>query len=300
MLHLDLSYQLRVRMEGGLPLDREHAARLSAALGSHQQPAHILTEYGAITDGGVFVPLYVSHLQSLLPSPLPLSLTVSSAHPLLCRLGQRVFGSPSEQGAVLQLSSDGEKLSLYSDETGFVSPERLLLLGCLDAFDQGEDVALPDWAPLAAHAVAKAHARRILRMSEDAPSDPGAQEQIARQRFSFDGMELAARILRCMATRGCTLSQLLQSLPPLATVTRTLSTDADPANVCLPEQSEQQGHLRIRRSFSGNRLILYAEAECLEAASELCHMAEQAIQRTDSLNQADATVPDFVQNSDAP
>ena len=94
---------------------------------------------GIITDGSVLKNIYLNDLKKILPDKSPFKITVSSSSGFSESFGSEKSGDE----IIIQLSPDGTKASLYSDKSGFISYSQLILLCCLEHFEQGHDEALP-------------------------------------------------------------------------------------------------------------------------------------------------------------
>lgn len=273
---------LRLLSQGGLPLTEVQEDALTHALDSRALVQIPHGEFGEIIRLDSAQALYEHALRHRFPALRRTDISVSTSDGRLRRLGAQLFGDGAEQsGLTLQLSADGRQLSLYSDQTGFVRAERVLLLCCLAVLEQEGCTALPADAPQAAEQIAQKTGGRLLRCSMDG-SCGEAREIALRQRFTTDGLYAAGVVLEYLAAHHLTLAAALEKIPKIHVARRILPAGAVPRRILHSlhgkerlSRSDERGVLSFRPSYSGKTVTVYAEAASMEAAEELFAEAER-------------------------
>ena len=269
---------LRCDARGLLPLT--DAQEQAICEGSSEQAR---TEYGSILDGKSLRLLYPVRVLSRLPEKISCLPEISTASPRLFDLAAEFFRGTSGMQVTLQLSADGRRVSVYTERTGWIFYEKLLMLVTMQHLRNGEDAALPYWMPQIAEQIAGRCGQRILRYaSRSDGSDQEARQLAADQGFTLDAMILCADFLRYLAEEKPDLERWLAELPPYYTVRRILRTERelDAAARCgsfmqtkqTPEglrAKDSRGTALLRPSRSGRSLTLLVEAANMETANEL-------------------------------
>lgn len=206
----------------------------------------------------------------------------------ISRLGGREGGQ-----LVLRVEPSGMRIEAET-QTGTVAYEKLLAVCCLNEMKNGRDIAVPYDAPEFLDTLAESCGRKAYRyLSTPADnSDSAARHLAAKQVFVRDGLFLAVKLLSVMKERGCTLEALLSELPEKYIVRKTVSINFSPSYLASLIGEENSG---IKNDFEGIKLIknsgrllivpergggtvrIFAEADTMEAADELCADVEDII-----------------------
>lgn len=241
------------------------------------------TEYGSIAADRTLSGIYAAQLRRRLPAQLPFQAEIRTASPLLDSVLRPVFAGGYGEAVTLRLSADGRHASLYSDDTGWLFYEKLLLMCAQYYLRQGQDLALPGWLPHIAEEMAESCGQHILRyaMHPDGKDTEARQLAIA-QGFTLDGAVLCAELLRICTETGMSLKEWAASLPDCYVVRRILRTHAaaDAALRCAPALHAEQvpdglrvktaaGEALLHPSRGGSAVSMLVEARSMEAASEL-------------------------------
>lgn len=219
--------------------------------------------------------LYLSELKSVLPINFAGSIVLSSKD-------QREKEIFSEAISGFDWSA-GEKLRFTIGKTvedttcefngGRLTYEQLLLLSCRSHYSDGENVVLPERAPLVCDEYAKDAGCSVFRLS---PSDRGELSQ-----FSFDPLFLIADTVRYLAKREISASVALSELPDICYYHRTARLSKGLPKLLHREFSgnrhgsdiivESSGaRAYVRPLKSGRELRMYVESVSQEAANEIC------------------------------
>ena len=192
----------------------------------------------------------------------------------------------------LHIGACGRRLSVFEPGAGYIWPEQVLALNCLIEFEKGNDVALPYDAPLAIDRLAEKYGKKVRRyLSCPADGcDANARVLASNQMWVRDGLMMSVRILYYLRQNNTTLSEMMKKLPGFAVATKTVDCGTNPGRVLrrLSDGTGSQngegariqaknGHLLVRPSKKGSRLVLIAEAADTEMAAELCGELEQKL-----------------------
>ena len=130
---------------------------------------------------------------------------------------------------VVQLSPDGVKAALYSDESGFVPYEKLIFICCNHIFSQGRDAALPFDFTFAAEDYAKSREERYIVIIRPATERGRACPQACEKSRILRLTEffLAAMVIGILCGRKINLKQAVSELPDFYTTKRFINTDGD-------------------------------------------------------------------------
>ena len=280
LLHI-AGQRLHIYAKGLLPLSAVQQEHLL------HQPTPVWNApslYGECSNGAGLQALYPAQILDRLPKHFSVMPEVSTGSASLYQLMTRLLRGGRGSLMTMQLSADGRRLAVYSEESGWIFHEKLILLLCQRYFSAGIDVSLPYWMPRAAEQLAKEYGRTVLRYaSRSDGSDIHARELAAKQGFTLDGTILCAEFLREYEEGGVSLTEWLASLPACHTVRRivrlaedethplerwqTAWNAAQTAEGLLAESGN--GSALVRPSRSGRTVTLLTEAATMEAASEL-------------------------------
>lgn len=277
--------RLETEEKGGLPVSKKLSALLV------ETPDLKTSPEGTAENGAFIKKLYRSSLDSLIPEDSDFRITVSSSS---CFSGS-IGSQDRREEIIIQLSPDGRKAALYSDKSGFISYEGLILLYCRQLFEDGSDAALPYGMSYAADRLAAEHGRKILRYfsAGDGESDCEARLLAAKQRFSLDGLFLALSCLKILTQRGMGLENARSLIPEAHSLKKYLSVDCSKAEGILKSKrgdvtpdgtsfADKNGRILIRAAESGKGLWLNIESYSVEMASEICGKIEETVKKLES------------------
>lgn len=289
----------------GLTLRRAQERKIEAAVTSGQTGCCPADAYGTpyVMDG--IKAVYAARLLALAPDGLSgIGVRVSSAgrevrHMLSATLGR--LGC-SDDGMRVHVTASGGAASFFDERGEYIDAPRTLALGCMVAFENGEDVALPFEAPHAMEALARRYGRKVLRYlgSPADDGDSGARALAAKQTWVRDGLQNAIRILAYLKKNDLTLCAFAQTAPVFSLASRSVTLRGNPGRLLrnISKQSGErsvgpaEGVLIVRNSGSvllspmksGAGLRILAEAADMEAAQELCAEAEKKVHEDEILD----------------
>lgn len=193
-----------------------------------------------------------------------------------------------------RISGDGRRISAYSEETGYVFRDRLIMICCMDMFERGEDCAVCGAVPRALEQLAESFGRKVISCGksvctdEDSPSSQclAARRLASKQLFMHDGTALAFKVLDILTCRKMTLKDAVSRLPKFAGVNRYIPVDKPSELLRRLSVSSggvltdgDGGRVTIRPVRTGKGIMLNVESYALEAASELCDFYSEVIRR---------------------
>jgi mannose-1-phosphate guanylyltransferase / phosphomannomutase len=196
-------------------------------------------------------------------------------------------------GAIrVHIDASGEHASFFCEDGTFLNPAQTLVIGCIAAFENGEDVSLPYDAPNVIDTIADNYGRHVLHYL-DCPADKSDAEErrlAAKQTWVRDGIENSLRVMSYARTRGKTLAELKSGLPEFAVSVKAVSCTVNPGLLLrrlaagIPPQpsegvvlSRSNGRVFVSPLKRGTGLRIIAEACNMEAAGELCADIEREL-----------------------
>ncbi len=285
--------KIRFFSGNGLPLSR-HAERLIEQGMSGIYRAAAFNRFGSIRNVAPITGMYENSLEKAAPERLTKIRAVlntsgkavsENCEKILAKINRK-DGSP----IVFHIGSSGRGASAYTDETGYVFEDRLVLICCKRLFEQGRDVSLPADFPSAAERLAEQYGRSVLRYSlcPSDNSDYSARRLAAEAPFVRDGAALMFSVLNVLESRGISLAEAVSELPETAVCTRFVPTDKHPLKLFDDVEgklasgdgitlSDDNGQIFVRPVKTEKGILLQAESFSMEAASELCDFYQDLI-----------------------
>ncbi len=189
----------------------------------------------------------------------------------------------------LQIAPQGGELSAREGELRLAYANIQMLCAAAE-FQQGKDAALIYGSACAANHLAVRFDRRVLRYyqcpADD--SDKEARALAAQQRWSFDGIAAAVRVLSMLRDTGATLRTLAAAVPGCVSSARTIPVEGNPAALVSRLASgairegalinDPRGTVLVKPTKKGNAIRVTAEAFSAEVAEELCQEIERLLQ----------------------
>lgn len=185
------------------------------------------------------------------------------------------------------ISGDGSRISAYTEETGYVFHERLVML-CLSRMKKSA-AAVSSKFPRAAEKLLKLdrfeYAPDYSVMSaEEVRTDMNARSKA--DPVLFDGLAVMAMVLNILALEKITLDEAVSKLPKYSSSGRMIPLSASAAELFrrlgLPPKGgnlpAERGQITVRPMRTGG-VILYAESASAEISAELCSFYEDAFKK---------------------
>ncbi len=284
-VYLDYScgnIKITATTEYGFPISRDEEDKIIRAMQSENRKKCC---FGKISDMTSLHEIYKSGIKRKFTSDDNYKdIQMHSSSPEIQRLFNEISGvkdSDFSTDVSFHISDDGTGASAYSCESGFVFRDKLILICCIDEFQNGNDVFLPESFPAVAEIAACRFGKTLHRfdpLSEDVRNMEMKKHSL-RQTFLYDGIALTRRIIEIMNWRHKTLAELNNEIPHFTTTIRYVSlneltqTAADKIrknsenNICLTNDS---GRITVKKTKSGKSLMFYAESYSTESADEFC------------------------------
>lgn len=210
------------------------------------------------------------------------------------------LGCVEDENFFIELSPSGTSARIIYDGKE-AEYEKLLAICCLNEMRKGRDISVPYDAPGFLDALANDCGKRVYRyLSTPADdSDSVARRLAAKQIFVRDGLFLAVKVLSVMKERECTLDVLLSELPESYIIRKTVPIGFSPADLAGLVGEEKisltngfegirlvrsKGRLLIVPERNGEKVRICAEADSMEAATELCGDIEDLINNINTLD----------------
>ncbi|MFA5658806.1 MAG: sugar phosphate nucleotidyltransferase [Oscillospiraceae bacterium] len=289
--------RLKILSENGLSPTRAQERKIEAGLNRSEYRRAAFNEFGEYKRASDILELYEANIRKILPPDLngiraEFKTTSMKIAELIDRTITPLVDIDGER-IVVHISGDGKKASPYSDETGYIFYEKMVLLGCKIVFEQGRDVALPFSFPAAADELAKKYNRRVLRYFNCTcdKSDSEARRLAADSAFVNDGVLLSAMALSYIRSMSISFKKAVENIPQFFSTTRFVSMETPPAQLlkkfCTEKAglgegvilNEAKGRVLIRPSKAGKGVMMFVESLKSETASELCDKFEGILKR---------------------
>lgn len=243
---------------------------------------------------------YQSELEKCAPKGFDVPVMVKSPNREIQRLlsqvlrdkGCQVSVDTANAGIRIHIDASGTHASFFCEDGSYLNPAQTLVIGCIAAFENKEDVALPFDAPNVIVSIAEQYGCHVLHYL-DCPtdkSDADARKLAASQRWVRDGLELALRVMSYAKSHNKTLTQLRAELPQFAVSVKAVSCSVNPGLLLrklasgIPSQPSQgvvltrgNGRVFVSPLKRGTGIRIIAEADNMEIAGELCADMERQL-----------------------
>lgn len=297
-----ITARIRFCSGDGMPLSRKEEKLIENGINRGEYRREGFSRFGALRDAAAITHLYRNMLEGLAPAALNgIRAVLNTPGKAVSEVCGGIFDRINDKNGepiVFHIGSDGRGASAYTEETGYVFEEKLILICCRRRFEQGLDVALPYDFPQAADRLAKQYGRRVLRYSL-CPSDSGsceARKLALETPFVRDGSALALSVLEALSRSGRSLAEEIAELPEMALAARFIAVGDRPAQllrrVCCGGQATDSGIIIsdgrsrafIRPVKTEKGILMKAESYSVEAASELCDFYQEKLKLSEAGN----------------
>ena len=299
--YIDSSVTTKIRLFSGdgLPLSRREEKLVEQGLqGSYRTAA--FNRFGKIKDVSAMTEMYVNVLEKAAPEKLSeIRAVLNTSGKTVSEACEKILDKincKDGSSVVFHINSNGRGTSAYTDKTGYVFEEKLIMICCKNLFEQGRDIALPHDFPAAVEKLAEEYGRKVHRYSS-CPSDNSdfyARRLALEAPFVSDGAMLMFAVLSVLESRGVTLAEAVGELPESAVCTRFVPISKHPLKLFRKEESKrvsgdgitfssEKGQVHIRPVKTEKGILMQAESFSMEAASELCDFYQDLISREDKL-----------------
>ncbi|NLZ46779.1 MAG: hypothetical protein GX896_08820, partial [Clostridiales bacterium] len=298
----DYSASIKVFAEGGLPLTRQQERDMEKAINSHSYRQVNFDDFGDIQDGKSLKGLYVEQLLRILPDKFNgINIRVRTTNPEIAQIADKLFyprNDLSGQEITVHINPDGRSCSAYTEKTGYVFHEKLVMAAAKDNFAMDYPVAVPYTFPDAINEYANKSQGTVLRYYH-CPSDNS--DLLSRANavhdyniFVRDALCLTARLGAMLSRDKKSLGRLLSDVPEFYSSQRFIAVNGSTANVLKEikdgDQKSKEGivwktptsRAIVRPLKSGKGLMIFAEGFKAEIATLLCDDIEKKIKNIDN------------------
>ncbi len=276
-----------IRSKGGIIISKKHKNILEDQLRSKSGETRI--PEGELIGGSGFKFVYKNKINDIFPDNCPYSVKISDSGKVMQKFS---FPASGKEELVVSLSSDGTKASAFSEKSGFVSMEELMFICCLELLEKGCDIALPFEFPYSADKFAAGFGKKIHRyyMNPDGESDNFARELAVKQRFTLDGLYLAASALNYLSEIKSDFVEIRKRIPEFYTSKRFIELEKEKTQRIFSHFDDKRtpdgaafakndSRIVMKPSASGNGIWLNAESRSMEIAAELCANIEDKLKK---------------------
>ncbi len=286
--------KIRIFSADGLPLSRREEKLVEQGLCGSFRTASF-NGFGRIKDVSAMVSMHENMLEKAAPEKLTqIRAVLNTSGKAVSEVCEKIIGKINcKDGSpiVFHIGSNGRGVSAYTDETGYVFEEKLVLICCKDIFEQGRDVALPADFPSAAEKLAESFGRKVLRYSlcPSDNSDLSARRLALETPFVTDGAALMFTVLSVLEKRKISLAEAVAEIPESAVCTRFVPISKHPVKLFEKFTAKkkasgdgitltsEKGQVFIRPVKTEKGVLMQAESFSMETASELCDFYQDLI-----------------------
>ena len=287
-----VSTRLRFVSGDGLPLKSTEERIIENGLNRNEYRRSDFMRFGKVFPCDEIGELYKGYIAQKLPKALHgIKVIINTPSKRISDICTELLRDINDKNGESTVFHIGEKASVYTESTGYIFYDKLVLLCCLRHFERGEDVSLPQSFPTAADKLAKRYGRTVLRYSccSDG-TDTAAREKCSD--FASDGVALMAEVLSYMNESGMGIGELVKKLPEFASVNRFVALDKgrwgqlgilrELCSVSEPGQdgitiNDKRGRVMIRPVKTGQGVMMNVESYNMETASELCDFYQDTL-----------------------
>lgn len=286
---------IKLISENGLPLTRQEERKIESGMNNGGYCKALFNEFGEYKNAGGIKELYKVFLEEELPVRL------KGLCPEFRTSNKRVLSFLSDiipsridingERIIFHISVDGKRVSAYTEATGYVFYEKLVVFVCKIRARNGKDTAVPYSFPLVADKVANGYGRQIKRFFNCTfdSSDMDARKLAGECDFINDGIRLSFIILSWLSENGVSLADAIEDIPEFYATSRYVSLDSPASDVLkslCPQNAgigegiaikENDDRVLIRPVKTGKGIQMFVESVRSETAQELCDRFEKRL-----------------------
>ena len=288
-VNIGSSKQILLMEKGGLPLNGKirSAIERCGALGRYRTEAY--DSFGKQLKLEDSKELYEIFLEQHLPKTFHgVNADVRCANPEYARLADRLVRSRNDtdgEQMIFHISSDGVTCTAYTERTGYVVNERLVLLAVKAAFEKNIPVSLPFTFPLAADRIAEERSGKLYRyFNSPLDSSDEAARKVASRPDNFfvrDAFVLMCSICAYLSEKGLNLAEATTDIPKFYSSQRFAAVEASANDIYQRLECKREGGEGIVMSGIDSRamvrplrhrrgIVIFAESTKAETAASLC------------------------------
>ena len=299
VLSANPSPRLMLKCPGGLRIKRDMEASIEHRLKTRVFRLADISAFGEYVFCGGLSEMYVSNLKTVLPQRLNgINVSVKTSNEKTAQEADRLITPINDidgEEIVFHILDNAHKVTAYSEKTGYVVFERLVLLCTKIHLENNEDTAIPFTFPSVFDDLARDYSAKLYRYfsSSCSHADDKARELASRESNSYvhDGMYLIADILSYLTKEKISLSEALEKLPEFYASERFLAlgdkreTDSFWSEIKSKYKRSDEGivinenkaRAVIKPVSKGKGLMLYVDSEKAETAQAMCDSIEKKL-----------------------
>lgn len=287
--------KIRLFSGNGLPLSRREEKLVEQGLCGNFRTASF-NGFGKVKDVSAMTAIHGNALEKAAPHKLTkFRAVLNTSGKNVSETCEKILGKINcKDGSpiVFHIGSNGRGVSAYTDETGYVFEEKLIMICCKKLFEQGQNVAVPHNFPTVVEKLAEEYNKKVLRYSlcPSDSSDFSARQLALEAPFVRDGAMLMFTVLSILESRGISLAEAAAELPESAVCTRFIPISKHPLKLfdSTPNKrvsgdgitlASDKGQVHIRPVKTEKGIMMQAESYSMEAASELCDFYQDIVMR---------------------
>lgn len=295
----DYEEKIKITDKGGLPLKRSVERKIETSYNNSSFRLLDCHQYGKRYDLSGGKALYEIYLDGMLPSKFTgINAEIRSSSRETAYLADELFHEKNDidgEKIIFHVSADGSSCSAYTDKTGYIFHERLILLAMKSCYKRDISVSVPFSFPMGADALAESEGKHLLRYynSPDDNSDKTAREtaQRADNLFIRDALALICTICSYLSDNDLTLRDAMKDIPRFSSIQRFVSIKGNAAEIIDTFTTEKAGgnegivlqkentRAIIRPIKNGGGLMIFAESFKSEEASAICDEIQDKLRK---------------------
>ena len=293
-IQTDYYTKIIISQAGGIPLSSDIQSRIENNYNDKSFRNTHINDIGELRHLSGTAGLYKEHLESLLPDRL-VSINADIRCNNICqaKLADSIFQSRNDidgEHIVFHISSDGCSCSAYTDKTGYVCHERLMLLAIGICAENGIPVSLPYYFPYEADSFAEKIGAKLYRYNNFNANN--IQNNTAKRQdnlFVRDSIMLCCMICNYLSCNGISLSEALNDIPDFSSVQRYITVYNSSGNALnrifndnskgMIEYSNTNSRAKIKQLKAANGIMVFAESYKAEFASAICDEIQEKIKK---------------------
>lgn len=304
------SPKLILRCSGGLRIKRDMEYAIERRLKTKVFRQLDISAFGKYTNSESMVNMYTAHLKSMLPDKLSgINVAVKTSNESVAEEFDRLITPINDingEEIIFHFLDNAGRVTAYSEKTGYVLYERLVLLCAKIHLERNEDVAVPFTFPCAFDEMASDYSANLYRYfsSSSSSADNYARKLASSEnnRFVHDGMYLIADILKFLTEKKLSLSSAMSGIPEFYSSERFVALSDDDeitrnffGKIKVGAKHSDDGiviskndaRAIIKPMRRGKGLMLYVDAHKAEIASAICDDIQRAAAGSSAFEELD-------------
>lgn len=303
---VNVGYSERIKLMdiGGLPLSRPVERRIEESYNSDKFRTLEYHRYEETADMSGTALLYEAFLSDMMPESFAgVNVEIRTSSRITARLADRLFHSRNDidgERIVFHISPDGSACSAYSDKTGYIFHERLVLMAIKAAYAKQIPVSVPYVFPMAADKLAEDENGRLYRYynTSDGKADGEARKTASRPDNFFvrDALALVCMIVGQISDSEISFADWIKEIPGFYTTQRFISVTQKPLIVLKRLTAaknaasegivfeKEKSRAVVRPLKGGEGIMIFAESFKSESASAICDEIQARIKKAENKN----------------